>query len=104
MIPITSHRLRMHASEVPSLRPHRLAGLAKHFCMMCPMVFSLVGRVMAILSRLLEGPEIRIPYATILIACAALASLWFLGRKLPEPFVVAVAAVLGILIFPLTHA
>ena len=41
---------------------------------------------------------------TILIACAALASLWFLGRKLPEPFVVAVAAVLGILIFPLTHA
>lgn len=54
------------------MRPHRLAGLAKHFCMMCPMVFSLVGRVMAILSRLLEGPEIRIPYATILIACVAI--------------------------------
>ncbi|MFY7851775.1 MAG: tetratricopeptide repeat protein, partial [Brevundimonas sp.] len=36
------------------------------------MVFSLVGRVMAILSRLLEGPEIRIPYATILIACVAI--------------------------------
>lgn len=41
---------------------------------------------------------------TILIATAALAGLWFLGRKLPEPLVVAVAAVIGVLIYPLTHA
>ncbi len=42
--------------------------------------------------------------AAVLIAITALFSLWFFGRKLPEPLVVAVAAVLGILIFPLTHA
>lgn len=41
---------------------------------------------------------------TVLIAITALFSLWFFGRKLPEPLVVAAAAVLGILIFPLTHA
>jgi chromate transporter len=40
---------------------------------------------------------------TVLIATAALASLWFLGRKLPEPVVVLIAAVLGILLYPLTH-
>jgi len=41
---------------------------------------------------------------TILIATATLAGLWFLGRKLPEPLVVVVAAVLGVLIYPFTHA
>ncbi len=40
---------------------------------------------------------------TVLIAVAALAGLWFVGRKLPEPLVVVIAAVLGILIFPMTH-
>jgi len=50
------------------------------------------------------GRQSLVDLPTVLIAIAALASLWFLGRKLPEPLVVAVAAVLGILLFPLTHA
>jgi chromate transporter len=40
---------------------------------------------------------------TVLIALLALAGLWKFGKKLPEPYVVAVAAMIGLLVYPLTR-
>lgn len=41
---------------------------------------------------------------TVLIGLLALASLWKFGKKLPEPYVVAAAAIVGLIVFPLTHS
>jgi chromate transporter len=40
---------------------------------------------------------------TVLIALLALCSLWKFGKKLPEPYVVAAAAILGLLVYPLMY-
>lgn len=40
---------------------------------------------------------------TLAIAVVTLASLWILGKKLPEPLVVLIAAGMGLLLYPLTH-
>ncbi len=40
---------------------------------------------------------------TLAIALATLAALWKFGKKLPEPVIVAIAAMLGLLLYPLVH-
>lgn len=40
---------------------------------------------------------------TLLIGVVTLAALWRFGKKLPEPVVVAISAVVGLLVYPLTH-
>lgn len=40
---------------------------------------------------------------TLLIGLVTLAALWRFGKKLPEPVVVVVSAIVGLLVYPLTH-
>jgi chromate transporter len=40
---------------------------------------------------------------TVLIAVVTLALLWKFGKKLPEPIIVVVSAIVGLVIYPLTH-
>jgi chromate transporter len=41
---------------------------------------------------------------TVAIALLTLALLWKFGKKLPEPLVVLVAAIVGLIVYPLTHS
>lgn len=41
---------------------------------------------------------------TLLIGLVTLAALWRFGKKLPEPLLVAIAAIIGLLVYPLMHA
>jgi chromate transporter len=41
---------------------------------------------------------------TILLAVITVAALWKLGKKLPEPLVIAIAAVVGLIVYPLAHS
>lgn len=40
---------------------------------------------------------------TILIGLVSLAALWKFGKKLPEPLVVAIAAIAGLVLYPIMH-
>jgi chromate transporter len=40
---------------------------------------------------------------TLLIGLITLAALWKLGKKLPEPLIVAIAAVVGLVVYPLMY-
>jgi chromate transporter len=40
----------------------------------------------------------------MLIAFISLGLLWYVKKKLPEPLLVLAAAVLGLMIYPLTHS
>jgi chromate transporter len=50
------------------------------------------------------GRKSIIDLPTSSIALVTLALLWYFKKKLPEPLVVAVAALVGLVIYPLTHA
>ncbi|MCT7952282.1 chromate transporter [Ancylothrix sp. C2] len=41
---------------------------------------------------------------TILIGVVTLALLWKFGKKLPEPIIVLAAAIVGLIVYPLTHS
>lgn len=49
------------------------------------------------------GRQSLIDIPTVMIAAITLVGLWSLGRKLPEPLVVLMAAGLGVMLYPLTH-
>jgi chromate transporter len=49
------------------------------------------------------GRRSLIDFPTILIAVVTLALLWKFKQKLPEPVIVVIAAVVGLVIYPLTH-
>lgn len=49
------------------------------------------------------GRRSLIDIPTVLIAVVTLALLWKFKQKLPEPVIVAIAAVVGLVIYPLTH-
>jgi chromate transporter len=49
------------------------------------------------------GRKSIIDIPTALIALATLALLWYFKKKLPEPIVVLVSALVGLAIYPLTH-
>lgn len=40
---------------------------------------------------------------TLLIGIITLAALWKFGKKLPEPIIVAIAAIVGLVVYPLVH-
>ncbi|NJK28917.1 MAG: chromate transporter [Acaryochloris sp. SU_5_25] len=40
---------------------------------------------------------------TVMIGAITLVALWKLGKKLPEPLVVAIAAIVGLVVYPLLH-
>ncbi len=40
---------------------------------------------------------------TVLIALTTLAALWKFGKKLPEPVIVAIAAIIGLIMYPIMH-
>lgn len=40
---------------------------------------------------------------TVLIGVVTLALLWKFGKKLPEPIIVVISAIVGLVIYPLTH-
>jgi chromate transporter len=50
------------------------------------------------------GRKSIIDIPTALIALVTLALLWYFKKKLPEPIVVLAAALVGLVIYPLTHA
>jgi chromate transporter len=50
------------------------------------------------------GRKSIIDIPTTLIALVTLALLWYFKKKLPEPIVVLAAALVGLVIYPLTHA
>lgn len=50
------------------------------------------------------GRRSLIDLPTVLIAVVTLALLWKFKHKLPEPVMVAIAAVVGLVIYPLTHS
>jgi chromate transporter len=50
------------------------------------------------------GRRSLIDLPTVLIAVVTLALLWKFKHKLPEPVMVAIAAVVGLIIYPLTHS
>ena len=50
------------------------------------------------------GRRSLIDLPTVLIALVTLALLWKFKRKLPEPIMVLIAAVVGLVIYPLTHS
>jgi chromate transporter len=50
------------------------------------------------------GRKSLIDLPTTLIALASLALLWHFKKKLPEPILVLASAVIGLVIYPLTHA
>jgi chromate transporter len=41
---------------------------------------------------------------TLLIGLVTLAALWKFGKKLPEPVVIAIAAIAGLILYPLVHS
>jgi hypothetical protein len=41
---------------------------------------------------------------TIMIVLVSLALLWTFKKKLPEPLLVIAAAIVGLILYPLTHA
>jgi chromate transporter len=50
------------------------------------------------------GRKSIIDIPTALIALVTLALLWYFKKKLPEPIVVLAAALVGLVIYPLTHS
>jgi chromate transporter len=50
------------------------------------------------------GRKSIIDIPTALIALVTLALLWHFKKKLPEPIVVLAAALIGLVIYPITHA
>jgi chromate transporter len=40
---------------------------------------------------------------TVLIALVTLTALWKFGKKLPEPLIVAIVAIAGLVLYPLIH-
>jgi chromate transporter len=60
-------------------------------------VGAITGSVIVLGRRsLVDGP-------TVAIALITLGLLWKFGKKLPEPIVVLVAAIIGLIVYPLTH-
>lgn len=60
-------------------------------------VGAITGSVIVLGRRsLVDGP-------TVVIALITLGLLWKFGKKLPEPLVVLVAAMIGLIVYPLTH-
>jgi chromate transporter len=55
-------------------------------------------------SVLILGRRSLVDVPTVAIALITLALLWKFGKKLPEPLVVLVAAIVGLIVYPLTHA
>lgn len=55
-------------------------------------------------SVLILGRRSLVDVPTVAIALLTLALLWKFGKKLPEPLVVLVAAIVGLVVYPLTHA
>ncbi len=49
------------------------------------------------------GRQSLVDIPTLAIAVATLVALWNLGKKLPEPLVVLIAAGMGLVLYPLTH-
>jgi chromate transporter len=41
---------------------------------------------------------------TVLIALVTLAVLWRFGKKVPEPVIVAIAALAGLILYPIMHS
>jgi chromate transporter len=55
-------------------------------------------------SVIVLGRRSLVDVPTVAIALITLALLWKFGKKLPEPLVVLVAAIVGLIVYPLTHA
>jgi chromate transporter len=54
-------------------------------------------------SVLILGRRSLVDVPTVVIALITLCLLWKFGKKLPEPLVVLVAAIVGLIMYPLTH-
>lgn len=54
-------------------------------------------------SVIVLGRRSLVDLPTVAIALITLALLWKFGKKLPEPLVVLVAAIVGLIVYPLTH-
>jgi chromate transporter len=50
------------------------------------------------------GRKSLVDIPTVLIALVSLGLLWHFKKKLPEPLLVLAAAVIGLMIYPLTHS
>jgi chromate transporter len=55
-------------------------------------------------SVIVLGQRSLVDVPTVAIALITLGLLWKFGKKLPEPIVVLVAAIVGLIVYPLTHA
>jgi chromate transporter len=55
-------------------------------------------------SVIVLGRRSLVDVPTVAIALITLGLLWKFGKKLPEPIVVLVAAIIGLIVYPLTHA
>jgi chromate transporter len=54
-------------------------------------------------SVIILGRRSLVDAPTVAVALLTLALLWKFGKKLPEPIVVLVAAIVGLIVYPLTH-
>ncbi len=55
-------------------------------------------------SVIVLGQRSLVDVPTVAIALLTLGLLWKFGKKLPEPIVVLVASIVGLIVYPLTHA
>jgi chromate transporter len=54
-------------------------------------------------SVIVLGRRSLVDFPTVAIALITLALLWKFGKKLPEPLVVLVSAIVGLIVYPITH-